>query len=1092
MPDLPQIGFYAEVQNSAGFQRAAAAVDSAILRVSNTVKSATDKVNISLRGMDDKFKQAFDKVVKTVQRAGDGVKKALQTIEKAIKNVALLIAGLLTGALAILSAGFIGFIGLMQRGAGFQGIINSFERLTGSINVSASALLDGLRRAALDTIPDMELLRMTNVALAGATGEFATQFAEQLPNILAIAGAQARATGQDVDYLFQSLITGIKRGSPMLIDNTGLVLRLEEANKNYAESIGITVEQMTAEQKQLALLNAVAEAGAQAMETLGDAQMTNAMRIAQIGTFITNIFDRIAILLEPIFAQILGTVSYFLRGVQNFLGNASIYIAAIVQQIAATLSQVFGSIEGWADEMSSPTAARAFFMGAANTFGSFLRGVIQVATQIMQVISDLAAGIASFLLGSSPPPEGPLSQMDKGARATMNAYLQGLAGVSLQPVEQVAARINRIIGNIDNLNSDRLALRFAALDQALEPFVTQLALAEAHYNALALRQNAALDNVNEELDAAVMALVNGDAGAAELVRTLDAQRTGIERNLAAEERRVDAARLQLELAEAEQAVTRARLEARQRELAIQERIARARENLRPERPEPGVTPTEEEESDGGGGGGAGPKEPAGGGGGELPLPEAVGGGGGPAQAFENLFEFDEKEIGAAGEQISKAFMEGLGGGTLEAFGETRTAMESNVSSLGAAFDALPTRIAQIGTQISNAIQVNVVNPVEIWFARAASHFDSTQFGTFAYYVATLGTRIGMWLSQVGANITRVGAQIGNAFQVAIVNPIEIAVRNLAMNFDSAVYGSFAYTLATLGTRISSWFATIGATFTTVFVDPIKLVIDTGVKTLFGGVDEPLSIAYKINEFITGLPTTLAQLGSTLQTALVAPFLEKVTAIKDWLVFFFTAQNEVGSLDWILDTAVDFFFELPNRISEALSSIGSMIITTFVVPIINAINTVIEAFESLINEMITPIADLMGALGQAAVAVPGMGTAAAGLIQGAESLRGQQVSLGRIPVPGAATGGTFGPGLLRVGEQGEELIANAARRVSIFPNSVLTALEGLRAVPQALPASGLGGGNIYNNSSESNANYNFNNLNNDSQVLQRIALLRSIG
>ncbi len=1088
MADLPKIGFYAEVQNSAGFQKASAAVDAALARVSEVAKASADKVNTSLTRMESQFKGAFDKVAKTVANAGDKIKHALSIIESAIKGVASLITGVLLGALSALTLGFTALIGLMSRGANFQGIIDSFERLTGSIHVSASALLNDLRVAAQYTISDMELLRMTNVALAGATGEFATQFAERLPEILRIAGAQARSTGQDVDYLFNSLITGIKRGSPMLIDNTGLVLRIEEANKAYADSIGVTVEQMTAEQKQLALLNAVMEAGAAATETLGEAQLTNAQRIAQFGTLITNIFDRISMFLQPIFAQMLGTINYFLMGVQNLLDSAAPYIAAIVQQITSFLSSIFGSVEAWSEGMNSPTAARNFFMGAANTFGAFLRGVVIVATQIMQVISDLAAGIASFLLGSSPPPEGPLHEMERGARATMRAYLEAISDTDLDPVEKVAARINHILGGFGNLNENQIDLRFAQLDRALQPFVDQLALAEASYARLSISQGAALDNVNEQLDSAVIALRDGDAGAAELVRNLDAQRQQLERSQMIEQERIEAARQQLALAEANQAMERARLEARQDELAILERIRKAREAMRPDRTpgELGVSPTGDSGSGGGssGGGGAGAGEtPGGGGGGAGELPAVAGGGaGGAAATFENLFEFDAKEIAAAGEQISKGFMEGLGAGTLENFGTVRAGLEANVSSLGSAFDALPARIEAIGTQVSNAIQTNIVNPIEIWFAQAARHFDSSQFGTFAYYVATLGTRIGIWLGNVGQN-----------FEAAFVTPIQTFItNNIAPLFaDATTPGSIPFFFAQLIPNVTTALITWGNSLQVNLIDPLVAKITNFIQPLLDVMGNPDSIAFQFFSMIGNTVLALATWGNELFNTFVQPVLDTVGVIAGSLTAFF-AGTETGSLSWIISQAVDYFTEFPARIGEALSTARQFVMDSFVSPIIDVLNAVIGGFEGMLRSLVGPVADLLDTAAQIANALPGGGFSVAALHEAATNLRGTNINLPRVELPGAARGGMFGPGLLRVGEKGEELIANSARRLSVFPNNFMSAIQNLAPQPQALPTGGVGGGSVYNNSSESNAQYNFNNMRSDSQVMQRIALLRSLG
>lgn len=155
-------------------------------------------------------------------------------------------------------------------GATVEQVTISFANMTESVGSNAQ-LLDKLRIAARGTASDLELMQAAQTALIGLSPQVGKTFAEALPHILEIARAAniANPALGDTAFLFESLTVGLKRLSPRLIDNTGLQLKLGQAQSEYAKSIGKTVEDLTSEEKQLALLNATMEAGDRLIQQLG-------------------------------------------------------------------------------------------------------------------------------------------------------------------------------------------------------------------------------------------------------------------------------------------------------------------------------------------------------------------------------------------------------------------------------------------------------------------------------------------------------------------------------------------------------------------------------------------------------------------------------------------------------------------------------------------------------------------------------------------------------------------------------------------------------------------------------------------------------
>ena len=91
-----------------------------------------------------------------------------------------------------------------------EGIRIAFQRL------GRGDILDGLRQATHGTVTDLELMKA-----AVKFADFKLPL-EELGTMLAFAQQKAKDTGQSVDYMVDSIVTGLGRKSLMILDNLGL------------------------------------------------------------------------------------------------------------------------------------------------------------------------------------------------------------------------------------------------------------------------------------------------------------------------------------------------------------------------------------------------------------------------------------------------------------------------------------------------------------------------------------------------------------------------------------------------------------------------------------------------------------------------------------------------------------------------------------------------------------------------------------------------------------------------------------------------------------------------------------------------------
>lgn len=107
-----------------------------------------------------------------------------------------------------------------------EGIRIAFERL------GRGDILDGLRKATHGTVTDLELMKA-----AVKFNDFKLPV-EELGTMLAFAQQKAKDTGQSVDYMVDSIVTGLGRKSLMILDNLGL--SATEVKERMAETGDMT------------------------------------------------------------------------------------------------------------------------------------------------------------------------------------------------------------------------------------------------------------------------------------------------------------------------------------------------------------------------------------------------------------------------------------------------------------------------------------------------------------------------------------------------------------------------------------------------------------------------------------------------------------------------------------------------------------------------------------------------------------------------------------------------------------------------------------------------------------------------------------
>ena len=234
----------------------------------------------------DQMKQKYQGVAEEVQKINQSLKSMPEPA--AMSGGGLFGGGKMSGMLQVfggnvmtkLAGAGMGFVtemgdmvkqGIELARAG-EGIRIAFERL------GRGDILDGLRKATHGTVTDLELMKA-----AVKFNDFKLPL-DELGTMLAFAQQKAKDTGQSVDYMVDSIVTGLGRKSLMILDNLGL--SAAEIKEKMAETGDMT--------------KAVGAIIREQMSKAGDYVETAADRAAQANVSLQNKMEELGRKFAPI------------------------------------------------------------------------------------------------------------------------------------------------------------------------------------------------------------------------------------------------------------------------------------------------------------------------------------------------------------------------------------------------------------------------------------------------------------------------------------------------------------------------------------------------------------------------------------------------------------------------------------------------------------------------------------------------------------------------------------------------------------------------------------------------------------------------
>ena len=306
-----------------------------------------------------------------------------QSVGRAAMTGLGLVATAATGAAVALGS-------LVVAAAPLQNVSAAFDGIAQSAGKSGTEMLSALEQGSAGMIAQRDLMMSFNNAAMLVSEDFAVQ----LPDAMQYLGKVSAATGKDMGYLMDSLVTGVGRLSPIILDNLNVQVSLAEASARAAQMFGVEENALTKAQQQAGMTAVVLEKLEANTAALPDVAGSAAAQIAEFGAELQNTKD----MAGSAFLPVLSALMPLLLGL---LGHVQSLIPAF-ERIGGAIGKVINLIASGTDPITAVQAALLKFappelisslMGITLQLQAFLGWVRQIWAAIQPFVETVSGWI---------------------------------------------------------------------------------------------------------------------------------------------------------------------------------------------------------------------------------------------------------------------------------------------------------------------------------------------------------------------------------------------------------------------------------------------------------------------------------------------------------------------------------------------------------------------------------------------------------------------------------------------------------------------------------------------------------------------------
>jgi len=328
----------------------------------------TKKVLIEVN-LDDKASAGLKKLQSSSGSATESVKAGFSKVALAV-----------TAATAAITGATVAILKMAERAGKIEGLALGFERNFGNMEKALSSF----RKASQGMVSDFDLMQTANrAALLGVTNDV-----DKLSQLMITARLRGREMGLDMTQAFNDIVTGIGRGSPLILDNLGIKI---------PDAIKASMEKMGEAEKTQALLNFAIADGAKIAAEYGDVQLTASEKAEVLKSKIVNLKDEAIVKLSGPLSDILEKIAKWV----DLMAGDEIGLKDSIEKAS----------KAWTGFMKAATGDA---LGPLDTLLTMLTGWAVILAGISDILSSVITKVSSLItkikeLNKNTPANNPVS-----------------------------------------------------------------------------------------------------------------------------------------------------------------------------------------------------------------------------------------------------------------------------------------------------------------------------------------------------------------------------------------------------------------------------------------------------------------------------------------------------------------------------------------------------------------------------------------------------------------------------------------------------------------------------------------------------------
>ena len=300
-------------------------------KIKHTVEIDSKTKNLKKTSKEiDKVGDSLKKTKKSAQSADRSLKGAAQASSNSTKNFSKMSQGITGGlvpAYATLAANLFALdaaFRFLKGAADFRVLREGQVAFAAATGIAYQSLSKDIQAATRG------MISFSEASQAAAIGRAAGLSSGQLRELSEAAFTVSVALGRDVTDSFNRLIRGVTKAEPELLDELGIILRLEEASTKYAAALGLNKNQLSIYQKSQAVVNEVLGQAEEKFGKINEIMDPTANALAQVGIA----FDELLNTVRPAIAAIAEPMAKFIAGNTT---NAAIAMGLFASSILKSL-----------------------------------------------------------------------------------------------------------------------------------------------------------------------------------------------------------------------------------------------------------------------------------------------------------------------------------------------------------------------------------------------------------------------------------------------------------------------------------------------------------------------------------------------------------------------------------------------------------------------------------------------------------------------------------------------------------------------------------------------------------------------------------